>query len=225
MPRVVSRAGVRDLSVRYKQTVIGVTWTVIRPSLTIIVVFTVIFGRIAKLPTERRPLPDESSPACCRGRFLQLVSARRPTERQSDQQGLFPAGDRADLSGSRRLCRFPDHLCDGGRLDGMVPVLAGLANAGSARLRYISLRGSMGPALWITAPNVKHRDFRYVILFIVQFGLYVSPVGLSSIVVPKMAAALFDESDGGRHRWFSSLAFSFGSASRGSATQRKALPT
>ena len=44
---------------------------------------------------------------------------------------------------------------------------------------------SMGPALWITALNVRYRDFRYVIPFIVQFGLYVSPVGFSSIVVPE----------------------------------------
>ena len=44
---------------------------------------------------------------------------------------------------------------------------------------------SIGPALWITALNVKYRDFRYVIPFIVQFGLYVSPVGFSSSVVPE----------------------------------------
>ena len=44
---------------------------------------------------------------------------------------------------------------------------------------------SLGPALWITALNVKYRDFRYVIPFLVQFGLYVSPVGFSSAVVPE----------------------------------------
>ena len=49
----------------------------------------------------------------------------------------------------------------------------------------------MGPALWITALNVKYRDFRYVIPFIVQFGLYVSPVGFSSSVVPEKWRLLY----------------------------------
>jgi len=49
----------------------------------------------------------------------------------------------------------------------------------------LAFLASMGPALWITALNVKYRDFRYVIPFIVQFGLYVSPVGFSSSVVPE----------------------------------------
>ena len=60
---------------------------------------------------------------------------------------------------------------------------------------------SIGPALWITALNVKYRDFRYVIPFIVQFGLYVSPVGFSSSVVPEQwRLAVFAQSDGRRHR-------------------------
>jgi lipopolysaccharide transport system permease protein len=47
----------------------------------------------------------------------------------------------------------------------------------------LAMAASLGPALWITALNVKYRDFRYVIPFIVQFGLYVSPVGFSSAVI------------------------------------------
>ncbi len=50
---------------------------------------------------------------------------------------------------------------------------------------------SIGPAVWITALNVKCRDFRYVIPFIVQFGLYISPVGLSSNVVPEKWRRLY----------------------------------
>ena len=49
---------------------------------------------------------------------------------------------------------------------------------------FMAFLASLGPGLWITALNVKYRDFRYVIPFIVQFGLYVSPVGFSSAVVP-----------------------------------------
>jgi lipopolysaccharide transport system permease protein len=50
---------------------------------------------------------------------------------------------------------------------------------------------SVGPALWTTALTVKYRDFRYIIPFIVQFGLYVSPVGFSSSVVPEQWRLLY----------------------------------
>src|SRR5207302_7808494 len=55
----------------------------------------------------------------------------------------------------------------------------------------LAFLASMGPALWITALNVKYRDFRYVIPFIVQFGLYVSPVGFSSNVIPEQWRLLY----------------------------------
>ena len=65
----------------------------------------------------------------------------------------------------------------------------------------IAFMASLGLGLWITALNVKYRDFRYVIPFIVQLGLYVSPVGFSSSIDPgRMAARLFPQSDGRCHR-------------------------
>ena len=68
----------------------------------------------------------------------------------------------------------------------------------------IAFMASLGIGVWITALNVKYRDFRYVIPFIVQLGLYVSPVGFSSSIVPEeWRLALFPQSDGRRHRWVS----------------------
>ena len=68
----------------------------------------------------------------------------------------------------------------------------------------LAVLASLGPALLITALNVKYRDFRYIIPFIVQFGLYVSPVGFSSAVVPEAVAFLVQpQSHGRRHRWLS----------------------
>ncbi len=65
----------------------------------------------------------------------------------------------------------------------------------------LALLASLGPGLWITALNVKYRDFRYVIPFIVQFGLYVSPVGFSQFGRPgRVALALQPEPDGRHHR-------------------------
>jgi lipopolysaccharide transport system permease protein len=57
---------------------------------------------------------------------------------------------------------------------------------------FLALLASLGPGLWITALNVKYRDFRYVIPFVVQFGLYISPVGFSSKVVPEQWRLLFN---------------------------------
>ena len=66
----------------------------------------------------------------------------------------------------------------------------------------LAVLASLGPALLITALNVKYRDFRYIIPFIVQFGLYVSPVGFSSAVVPERLALLVQPQSGGRRdRW------------------------
>ena len=71
-------------------------------------------------------------------------------------------------------------------------ILAGLADGRSCRLfAVLVFLTSVGPALWITSLNVKYRDFRYVIPFIVQFGLYVSPVGFSSSVVPEQWRLLY----------------------------------
>ena len=119
--------------------------------------------------------------------------------------------------------------------------------AGSPGVCPAGFLASVGPALWITALNVKYRDFRYVIPFIVQFGLYVSPVGFSSSVVPEQWRLLYSlnpmvgvidgfrwcilggQSElylpglGGEHR--RARLFSCGSASVSSERWKKALPT
>jgi homopolymeric O-antigen transport system permease protein len=178
----------RDIAVRYKQTVIGVAWAILRPLATMLV-FTVIFGRIAKLPAEG------SAP------YAVMVFA-----------GLLPwmffataLGEAANsLVGNTNLISkvyFPRLIIPTATVvvalvDFAISftVLIGLmiwyrfAPAPQVVLLpfFVTLAflASLGPALWITTLNVKYRDFRYVIPFIIQFGLYVSPVGFSSAVVP-----------------------------------------
>ena len=110
---------------------------------------------------------------------------------QPDQQGILPKADRAHGDSRRRVGRLPDHVFDADRADGMVPVPARLADAGSAGVYPVGVPRQQGSSLWITALNVKYRDFRYVIPFLVQFGLYVSPVGFSSNVVPDQWRLLY----------------------------------
>jgi len=178
----------RDLSVRYKQTVIGVLWALIRPFLTMLV-FTIIFGRIANLPTVG------NAPYA-----LMVFAGILPWTFFSS--GLSEASN--SLINNERLISkvyFPRVIIPIATIvvafvDFLVSFCILLVLMGWYRFspdwRILALPifilmtflASVGPALWIASLNVKYRDFRYVIPFIVQFGLYVSPVGFSSSVIP-----------------------------------------
>src|SRR5438105_10172380 len=179
----------RDLAVRYKQTVIGVAWAVIRPLLTMFV-FTIIFGRLAKLPS------DGSAPyplMVFAGMLPWIFFATGLSEASNSlinnanliSKVYFP---RLIVPTAAVVVAFVDFLITFAMLILLIiwyqffPGWQMLVLPGFVVLAFVT---SMGPALWITALNVKYRDFRYVIPFIVQFGLYVSPVGFSSIVVPE----------------------------------------
>ena len=195
----------RDILVRYKQTVIGVAWALMRPFLTM-VVFTVVFGKLAKLPSEAaRPTPIMVFAAMLPWQFF----ANSLSEASNSLVGnanliskvYFP---RLIIPASSVITSFVDFLISGadpGRPDGLVPVRAGLAHRDAAALHRARLRRRLGAGLWLTALNVKYRDFRYIVPFIVQFGLYVSPVGFSSAHRPgAVAPALLPQPDGRRHR-------------------------
>ena len=180
----------RDVAVRYKQTVIGVAWAVVRPFLTM-VIFTVVFGQLAKLPSDgSAPYPD----MVFAGMLPWFLFSSILSEASNSLVGnanligkvyfprlIIPAS--AARRGARRFRDQPRSSCSA------LMVWYGFCRAGrSCSCRPSSLLAvlaSLGPALFITALNVKYRDFRYIIPFIVQFGLYVSPVGFSSAVVPE----------------------------------------
>jgi lipopolysaccharide transport system permease protein len=167
----------RDLSVRYKKTAIGVLWALIRPLLTM-VVFTIVFGRIAQLPS------DGSTPYA-----LMVFAGMLPWTFFST--GLAEASNslvnNANLISKVYFPRlivpiapvvvaFVDFLITFAILIGLLVWYRFLP---SWHMIYLPLfiilafLASIGPALWITALNVQYRDFRYIIRFIVQFGLYV----------------------------------------------------
>ena len=179
----------RDLAVRYKQTVIGVAWAVIRPFLTMLV-FTVIFGRIAKLSSEgSAPYPLMVFAGMLPWTFfatgLSEASNSLINNANLISKVYFP---RLIVPTATVVVAFVDFLITFSILLVLMawyqylPSWQMLVLPGFILLAFLA---SIGPALWITALNVKYRDFRYVIPFIVQFGLYVSPVGFSSSVVPE----------------------------------------
>lgn len=179
----------RDISVRYKQTIIGVLWAILRPFLTM-VVFTVIFGRVAKLPS------DGNVPYA-----LLVFAAMLPWSLFSTSLGeasnslinnanliskvYFP---RLIIPVATVVTAFVDFIISFVILFGMMIYYQFLPGWNILLLPLfivLALLASLGPGLWITAINVKYRDFRYVIPFITQFGLYVSPVGFSSNIIPE----------------------------------------
>lgn len=179
----------RDLSVRYKQTVIGVAWALIRPFLTMII-FTVIFGKLAKLPSEGAA---PYSLMVFAGMLPWSFFATAVGEASNSLIGnaslinkvYFP---RLIVPSASIMVAFIDFLISFSILIGLMIWYKFIPGWQIVLLPFFiatAFMASFGIGIWITALNVKYRDFRYVIPFIIQFGLYVSPVGFSSGIVPE----------------------------------------
>jgi lipopolysaccharide transport system permease protein len=177
----------RDLSVRYKQTVIGILWAVLRPFLTM-VVFTVVFGLLAGIPS---PGDIPYALLVFAGMLPWNFFATALGEASGSLIGnanliskvYFP---RLIIPAATVMVSFVDFLISFAIMVGMMVWYLYLPSWQIFLLpvfMLIAFLASLGPGLWITALNVKYRDFRYIIPFIVQFGLYVCPVGFSSQVV------------------------------------------
>jgi lipopolysaccharide transport system permease protein len=184
----------RDILVRYKQTFIGIAWALIRPFLTMIV-FTVVFGNIAKLPSQGVPYPILVFSAMLPWQFfsnsLSECSNSLITNSNLISKIYFP---RLIVPTSAVVVSFVDFMISGIILLGLMawynfvpswrilalPLFIGIAFA-----------ASMGAGLWLASLNVQYRDFRFIVPFIVQFGLYISPVGFSSSIVPEQWRLLY----------------------------------
>ena len=185
----------RDVAVRYKQTIIGVAWAVVRPFLTV-VVFTVIFGKVANLPSEGAAPYALMVYAGMLPWYLFSTALGEASNSLVNNANLiskvyFP---RLIVPSATVVVSLVDFLISFVILVGMMVWYRFLPSAQLLLLPLfilLALLASVGPGLWITALNVKYRDFRYVIPFIVQFGLYVSPVGFSSSVVPERWRLLY----------------------------------
>ena len=179
----------RDVSVRYKQTIIGILWALIQPLLTM-VVFTVVFSKLAKLPTDgvapyalmvyAGMLPWQLFSSSLNGASASLVSNANLISKVYFPRLIIPV--------AAVVVSFVDFLISFVILLGLMLWYQYPPSWHILSLPFFVLMAflaSIGPGLWITALNVKYRDFRYIIPFIIQFGLYVSPVGFSSSIVPE----------------------------------------
>ena len=178
----------RDILVRYKQTIIGIAWALLRPFLTT-VVFTLVFSKLAKLPSEGAPYPILVFAAMLPWQFfanaLAECSNSLITNANLISKVYFP---RLIVPISAVIVSFLDFMISGIILLGF---MAWYDFVPSWRIILLPLfipiafAASMGVGLWLSALNVQYRDFRYIVPFIIQFGLYISPVGFSSSIVPE----------------------------------------
>lgn len=177
----------RDILVRYKQTVIGAVWAVLRPFLTM-VIFTIVFGKLAKLPSEGAPYPilvfSAVLPWQLFANALSEASNSLIGNANLISKIYFP---RLIIPASSVITSFVDFLISGIILVALMIWYQFVPGWRVVTLPFfvaIAFVASIGCGLWLAALNVKYRDFRYIIPFIVQFGLFISPVGFSSSIVP-----------------------------------------
>jgi len=186
----------RDIVVRYKQTVIGIAWAVIRPFMTV-VVFTLVFNRVAKLEA-----PDGVPYA------LFVSAAMMPWQFFAT---AFSEASGSLLSNSSLISKvyFPRLIVPAGSvITSLVDFGITLAMLAVLMAWYgfwpdwriltlplfilLAFAAALGSGLLLCSLNVKYRDFRYIVPFIVQFGLYISPVGFGSDRVPNYLRWLYD---------------------------------
>lgn len=178
----------RDVLVRYKQTVFGVAWAVVRPFITM-VVFTIIFGRLANLPSHDVPYPLLVFSGMLAWQFFATT---------------FADASNSLVGNANMISKvyFPRMIVPIGSL------LVGLVDFALTVVLFLGLAVWYGYALdwrviffplfvallllfvfacslWVSAMNVAYRDFRFIVPFVTQLGTYVSPVGFSSSIVPE----------------------------------------
>jgi lipopolysaccharide transport system permease protein len=184
----------RDILVRYKQTVIGVAWALIRPLITMIV-FTVIFGKLAKLPSNGVPYPILVFTAMLPWQFFANAIAECSTSLISNanlvSKVYFP---RLIVPTSAIVVSFIDFLISASILVVLMiwyQFVPGWRLLMLPLLILLAFAAALGGGLWFSALNIKYRDFRFIVPFVVQIGLYVSPVGFSSSVVSEQWRLLY----------------------------------
>ena len=184
----------RDILVRYKQTAIGIAWALIRPFLTMIV-FTVVFGTLAKLPSEGVPYPILVFAAMLPWQFfansLSECSNSLISNSNLISKVYFP---RLIVPTSAVVVSFVDFMISGMILLGLMAWYNFVPSWRILTLPLfilIAVAAALGAGLWLASLNVQYRDFRFIVPFIVQFGLYISPVGFSSSVVPEKWRLLY----------------------------------
>lgn len=185
----------RDLKVRYKQTAVGVAWAVIRP-LLVTAIFVVVFGRLANLPSpDGVPYPLLVLAGMTAWQFFAAVMSDGGNSVIANASLIskvyFP---RILVPASVVAVALADLLITGVLTIGLIvcygffpPVQVLLLPVFLA----LALAAALGVGFWLSALIVRYRDVRFIVPFLIQFGLYITPVGFSTVSVPEAYRPLF----------------------------------
>jgi lipopolysaccharide transport system permease protein len=183
----------RDFLIRYKQTVVGVLWSLIRPILTMLVL--VMVQKFGKLPTGGVPSPLFLFAAMLPWQFFSAALSEAGmslvTNANLISKTYFP---RLVVPASSAIVCFVDFLISSVFLVGLMFYYHFAPPAQVILLPFFLLlvfSSSLGAGVWISALMVKYRDFRFIVPFMVQFGLYASPIVLMTASIPERWRLLY----------------------------------
>jgi lipopolysaccharide transport system permease protein len=184
----------RDLKVRYKQTILGAAWAILQPFLTM-VVFSIFFGRLAEVPSDDLPYPVFSYAALVPWTFFAngLTQASNSVVSNAGmvKKIYFP---RLTLPVASVLAGLVDFILSFTVLIGMMFYFGITPTANIVWLPLLLLLAlvvSLGASLWLAALNVRFRDVRYTVPFLVQFWLFITPIAYPSSLVPEQWRLLY----------------------------------
>lgn len=184
----------RDILVRYKQTVMGIGWALIKPLLAAIV-FTVVFGKLANLPSDGAPYPLLVFVAILPWQFFATALSEASNSLISNASMIskvyFP---RLIIPASSVMVSLVDLLISSVFVVALMcwyRVVPDWRVLALPMFVLLVFSAAIGGGLWFAALNIKYRDFRYVVPFVLQLGIYISPVGYSSAILPEKWRLLF----------------------------------
>jgi lipopolysaccharide transport system permease protein len=185
---------IRDIKVRYKQTLLGVSWAILQPVLTM-VVFAIFFGKLAGVPSDGVPYPLFAFCALLPWQLFAYALTQSSNSLVQDAQVItkvyFP---RLIIPVASVIAGLVDFVIAFFVLAGMMvyyDISPGWAVMTLPLFTALALAAALAVGLWLSALNVKYRDVRYTIPFLTQFWLFVSPVAYSSSLVPAKWQAVY----------------------------------
>ena len=184
----------RDIKVRYKQTILGASWAIIQPFLTM-VVFSLFFGKLAKVPSDGLPYPIFAYAALVPWTFFAngLTSSSNSMVASANlvKKVYFP---RISIPISSVMAGGVDFVLAFAVLLGMMAFFMTVPSIHIIWLPFLmlmALAAGLGAGLWMAALNVVYRDIRYVVPFFVQLWMFATPIAYPSTLVPEQWRALY----------------------------------
>ncbi len=177
----------RDILGRYKQTTIGIIWSVVRPAVTV-VAFTIVFGKLARLPSDGVPYPVFVLAALMPWQFFANALSESSMSLVANSQLISKVYlPRIAIPFSSVFLSFIDFLITFVILIALMlwyGLMPGRDIIFTPVFVAMTFAASFGAGLWIAVFNVKYRDFRHIVPLVLQLGIYISPVGFGTNVVP-----------------------------------------